>query len=1118
MKKITPLRLVSIILLSFLFVLSCSKDFDGIVQDSFDFTLTEDHNNDGFVFEAVKTDFSLEPEKVVTTTSYYMKYRIENGKGYYLSIGNDTIYQNDTIPIGDFDVSFRYMPIDTGAHKVKILAWDSNKIEKELDLVYNTTYASFGFLLGKGTDQFIINSKNPVSVTLLRDRDTEDPANNGNQEFEVSYQLENGTGKVYFGDAAYDPGDVFALPKGVSDLEYLPETLGKHKLTMVAKAPDGATITRELVLDVGNLNFTFRATGASTQVELDTNIAINIDLQTQDGESDVTYDIGHSFSPGSEGGGTVRDQNGGVMDAGAFRSILPGNYNFTYKDNVLGQRKIYFDVRDSNGQMKRDSVEIEVANIPFTFSGNAESNQVFVNQRTQLNFNIRSNGNTSNIDYFISYNITEGNGKVTGTGGNNIQNNTDYPVDLGNFSLFYTPESLGSHQISFLVTDNFGQEVGPVEIDLDAKQLELDFSASANNSEVLVGQRGALSLSLIEKGDYDGVSYELNYFITGGDGQLYNGNSPITPSQYFTVTPGSFAYDFIGQQAGTYEISFLLRDSNGQLLEEQVTVVVGNNDFSIAMTPSKATEFSNNPVGVIVNIDEVPDGANETYTAFYSSSQNGSMLVNGVSYGPGENFPLGPGSNSIIYTGLEPGQHNIVLSVKSGSDVTRTSNATITFDQIDFTFTGGIQNSEITVEETTSLNFNISESVGSSDYTMRFSMNGNAIIKDSNGNVVSPGNLYEVPKGNFNWSFEGTDDGTVSMTFYAKNDTGLEKSVNIAVDVSAKDYNFTASGTAQQAYTGKEIDVNFNISEIGIGGDTYEIYFSVSGNNGSFQYNGNTYSAGESFNVPVGSFSGKYTGNSEGNHHLTFTVRSSSDVEKTANVNVNYEIYQEPFTLNISQSAQDKYINDPFDITAITNATSGHDQSVDYTLVFTFTGASAGTIRYNGITYNEGEIVPLDYGSAPMQFSPETDESFVINFLVQNSTGQSQTESESIEMLKLPTVAAKGEKHNINCGGLNGCDYQVRIYTCFSINCSEAYNGASLEQVEVRIFNRQDNRWDTKLLNYSEAKGSGVERYFEMETEPRESRLKYLDQNYEIRVRDSDGQWSDWTSGTIVRV
>jgi hypothetical protein len=660
--------------------------------------------------------------------------------------------------------------------------------------------------------------------------------------------------------------------------------------------------------------------------------------------------------------------------------------------------------------------------------------------------------------------------------------------------------------------------VGPVEIRLEARQLELDFNASANSSEVLVGQRGAISISLIEKGNYNGVSYELNHFITGGNAQLYNGNSPLTPSRYFTVSPGSFTYDFIGQQAGTYGISFLLRDSNGQILEEQVTVVVGNNDFSMSMTPSKATEFSNNPVSIIVNIDEVPNGANDTYTAFYSSSQNGNILANGVTYGPGENFPLGPRSNIVTYTGLVPGQHNIVLSVKSGSDVTRTANTTITFDQVDFTFTGGTQNTDITVGEATSLNFNISESAGASDYTMRFSMNGNARIRDGNGNVVSPGNHYQVPKGNFNWNFEGTDNGTVGMTFYTRNDTGLEKSVNITVNVAAKNYNFTASGTTQQAYTEEEIDVNFNLSEIGIGGDTYEMYFSSSGNNGTFVYAGTRYSAGESFSVPIGSFSGKYQGLTPGNHNVVFTVRSSSNVEKTANLNVNYQVYEEPFALNISQSSQDKYINVPFDITVITNAASGHDPDVTYSMVFTFTGASAGTIRYKGITYNEGETVTLDYGSAPMQFTPDTDESFTINFVVGNSTGQSRTESESVQMLKRPTAAAKGEKHNINCGGFNGCDYQVRIYTCFTTNCSEAYNGATLEQVEIRIFNRQTNRWDTRLFYYTEARGSGVDRYFQMETEPSEGRLKYLDQDFEVRVRDSNAQWSGWVSGKIIRV
>lgn len=1118
MKMNAPQRIFAVTTLCLALILACSKDFEDIVQDSFDFTFEGTNEENGFVFEATKTDFILEPERMVSNVSYFMKYDNIDGKGYYIGTENDTVHANDTISVKNFNLSYRYMPIDTGMHKIKVLAWDSNKIEKELELIYNVKYASFSFLLGKGTDDFLINSPNPVNVTLLRDRNTANPDRESSEEFEITYQLEDGSGKLLLGDTEYDAGKPFMLPKGVTEFRYRPETLGEHKLTMTAKAPDGATLTNEMLLTIENIDFTFRATAASSQVELETNLAINIDLQTQEEESEVTFDISHSFSSDSQGAGTVRDQNGGVMDPGTFRKINPGNYNFTFEDDELGQRKIYFDLRDSNGQIKRDSVEIEVANIPFTFSGNSESNQVFVNQRTQLNFNIKSNGNTSNIDYFLTYDLEEGNGTITGVGGNTIQNNTDYPVDLGNFPLFYTPETLGPHRISFLVTDNYGQAVGPVEIDLEANQLELEFNASANSNEVLVGQRGTVSLSLIEKGDYNGVSYELNYFISGGNAGLYNGNSQISPSQYFTISPGSFAYDFIAQESGTYEITFLLRDSNGQILEEKVTLVVANNDFAISMTPSKATEFSNIPVGIIVDIDEVPEGANDSYTAFFSSSQNGSLSVNGVTYGPGEEFPLGAGVNNLTYTGLEPGQHNIILSVESGSDVTRTANTTITYDQVDFTFTAGAQKSDITVGETTGLNFNISESVGSSNYTMRFSMNGNALIRDNNGIEVSPGNSYDVNTGNFNWTLEGTNESNVRLAFTVRNDTGLEKTVDITVNVAAKDYTFTASGTLQQAYTGEQVDINFNISEIGIGGDGYEMYFSANGNNGSFEYGGTSYSAGESFEVPVGAFSGKYVGTTEGNHNITFTVRSSSDVEKKASMNIQFDKYEEFFDFNISQSSEDKYEGQQFELTSVTNATTGHDVRVTYEMTFTFTGTSAGYIYYKSRIYREGDIIPLDYGSTPMRFFPETDENFTINFRVENSTGISQTLSESIIMFKKPTVAAKGEKRNISCGGLNGCDYQIRIFTCFNANCSEAYNGATIQQVEIRIYNRFDQRWDTKLFNYNDAQGTGADRIFLMEEEPSEGKLRYQDQPYEVRVMDTNGQWSDKTTGNIIRV
>jgi len=996
--------------LIFLIIFSCSKDFEDVILDSFDFSISEEHEDESFVFKNVRTSFSMVPEKEISTTDYFMKFTSSGQKGYFINMEGDTIKENDTLIISKRNWVYNYVAIDTGLHKVRFKAWDSNSRAKELELLYNIKFASFSFLLNKGVNDFIINSKNPVSITLLRDQETENPDNEG--MFEITYQIEDGSGKLFLDNVEYDAGASFSLPKGITEMSYLPNTLGEHKLIVTAKAPDGATRTEELILNVLNLGFVLNATASSTQVELDTNLAIALDLSTQDEESEVTYEITHSFSSTSDGAGTVRDHNGGVMEVGQYRTIEPNNYNYTFTSTALGQKKIYFDVRDSNGQMKRDSVEIEVANIPFTFSGNSESNSVFINEKTQLNFNLKSNGNTSNIDYSISFEIQEGNGRVTGIDGNTLQNSTDYPVNLGNFSLFYFPESLKSHLLEFYVTDNYGQKVGPVIIDLETKQ----------------------------------------------------------------------------------------------------------NDYTVTMTPAKTTEFANIPVNIIIDIDEIPEGSNDTYEAFYSSARNGSLRVNGLNYGPGETFMLSANTNNVVYTGTEPGDHSIVLSVESSVDVQHTANTSISYEQIDFIFTGGSQKSDISVGELTSLNFNISESIGSSDYTMRYSINGNAKIKDENDIEVSAGNIYDVPKGNFNWSLEGIDDGRINITFYVSNDTGLEKPVEITIEVSPKNYNFNANSTQSQANIGDVIDINFNISELGIGGDSYEMYYSSGSSIGSFEYNGTTYAAGESFMVPVGQFQGKYIGNSESNHGIQFTVRSSSGVEKTAAINIQYDKYEEFFELNISQSSEDKYEGQPFGITVVTNATSGHDSDVTYEMTFSFSGASAGYINYKGVNYNEGEIIPFDYGSTQMWFYPQTDENFTVNFRVENSTDISQTANEAVEMFKKPTVAAKGEKRNISCGGLNGCDYVVNILTCFDTNCSEAYNGATLQQVEIRIWNRFENRFDTKLFNYNDARGNGVIRYFEMEEEPSEGKLRYIDQRYEVRVLDTNGQWSEKITGNIIRV
>ncbi|MGP1992954.1 TraQ conjugal transfer family protein [Zobellia laminariae] len=403
MKKLTRSTRFSIAFLlgTFLIIVACSKDFEDVILDDFDFDFTGEQHGENFLFETSRTSFSLVPEKEITTVDYFVKYAPNNSKGHFLTMKGDIIRANDTLKISDRNWNYNYVAIDTGLHKVKFLAWDSNDNQKELELSYNAKYASFSFLLNKGVNEFIINSKNPVNVTLLRDKETANPEKQN--DFEVTYQIENGTGKLYLDGQEFDAGRPFNLPKGISEMRYLPETLGEHKLIVTAKAPDGATLTEELLLNVMNLGFSINATAASTQVQLDTNLAIAIDLNTQDETSDVEYEITHSFASTSEGGGTVRDHNGGVMDAGQYRSIVPNSYNYTFTSTELGKRKIYFDIRDSNGQIKRDSVEIEVANIPFTFSGNSESNSVFPKRTNtiQLQHQIKWQHPKYRLHYFL---------------------------------------------------------------------------------------------------------------------------------------------------------------------------------------------------------------------------------------------------------------------------------------------------------------------------------------------------------------------------------------------------------------------------------------------------------------------------------------------------------------------------------------------------------------------------------------------------------------------------------------------------------------------------------------------------------------------------------------------
>ena len=93
MKKLnTPTKVaMGVLAVISVLVIACSKDFEDVILDDFDFSFSEEHPEGNYVFEKSRTTFSLVPEKEISTVDYFLRFSSENVKGYFLTTQGDTI-------------------------------------------------------------------------------------------------------------------------------------------------------------------------------------------------------------------------------------------------------------------------------------------------------------------------------------------------------------------------------------------------------------------------------------------------------------------------------------------------------------------------------------------------------------------------------------------------------------------------------------------------------------------------------------------------------------------------------------------------------------------------------------------------------------------------------------------------------------------------------------------------------------------------------------------------------------------------------------------------------------------------------------------------------------------
>ncbi len=815
-----------------------------------------------------------------------------------------------------------------------------------------------------------------------------------------------------------------------------------------------------------------------------------------------------------------------VMDGSilAQREWIPLNeltFSLDFMATTIGSKEVEVTFSDGDGLEKTVTLNYLVEHNPFIWKASTTTNTININEEVPISLLLTNTGFDEKASYERNIYFIQGSGNLHLL---NEEEESEIPVETGkfaemqpgSFSLKGEFKETGVNKLIFEARDQNGQTQRDT-LSITVEEIEFSFTASPQKNEIDLGENTNLNFNITESNP-SGTSYQMRYEIISGSGTITSGSETVAPNTFTPVPTGNFSWDFESSTPGSIEMIFFVRNETGVERQRELTIAVSERDYDLTVTPAAIEAFVGSSINITLLINEL-GATGDTYTGFYSSSGTGSMEIAGQNYTAGQQFALIKESNALTYTGISEGRHTLTFKVKSTSNIEKEISTEIDFVSIDFNFSGSASNNELFITETTNLNFIINQTgIGSTTYESRYIINqGEGLIRGSNGTQLAPNTYYETSEGpgNYTWSFEANKAGRVDMTFFTRNVTGQEEEIRLFIDVEATDFSLDVVAANTNDFVFQTIPLSFTLNQQGVEQLNYNMTYSSNGD-GVLTIGGVDYNPGENIALTSapGTFNGSYTGNSVGNHQVTFRVVSSNNIteDKTININFNTIGFQISVPANLSIK---ETLTESFNVVINPDRT---DLNVNYEIqlvtdqngTFNFGGISPGIYLPAATGNNTFNYTPLDYANG----------THIITVSVRDNLGNTNVENIVVNVNRKPIAFGRAEKENVNCGGLNGCNYRVRMYIKRAgFGESQAFDGATITTVRIRIYNRQNNRWETIVRNFNEMEtNTQGDIYWRLEEEARESRLRYLDQDFEIEVQDSDGIWSDKSSGAVIRV
>jgi glycine cleavage system regulatory protein len=790
-----------LIIFSVVFLMGCTKDID--IEDQFDFEFVITAQHEGFVYETNPFDIVIKPQRVVSGTTYEISYVIEKEESHLETKSPTTVIKpSEKHALGeDLEHSFMYLPTAVGDNEIIVTIKDNHGTVKTQSFKYKSKYAPFVFLITPNLNSYTINARGAITSTLIRKEE---------DSFKFKYVVTNGTGIIYDGDIAITPGEDYVLKNGVKQLHYVPSTLGLHKITASATASDKAMVTRDIEVSVDNVTFTLAATAATTSVNVNQELTISLDLKEQTRTENVKYEISHSYDPKGLSG-IMKNSSDIAIQAGVAAPIEPGVYQYKFKPSGTGISTITFKIKDSNGQVKEATVIITVQNVPFSFTAIPSEKTILLNKNTAVNFNLVTNSSDSNgLIYKLVYTPVEGDGTMTTSSGTVVKAGTPVVIEKGTFNFNYLPKTLGSHKLSFVVTDNNGEQ-RTASIEMNTTHTPVSFNVSSV-TQTYVNQSIPLNFTITPQNSAD-LGYKMNYYVSGGEGNLKKGETVITPGNYFEVSKGAFQYQYTPTVAGNYIFTFELKDSNGQIVTKELTVVVLNNKFSFTPTPSQNVFVNEDN---IFNYALVPTGnyANTTYNVSYSieSGQLGSFYQDDTQVQQGIPIVVTPTAFKLVYKPTSVGVHKIHYIITDSNGLKEDVFQEVKVISSNYKFS--IQQSKPQIYKNNSdvliLSLSQEQINPRIKYNLSYSITGVGQLLE-NGVPLNSGS--EITPGNKTYTFVSNQSGTSKIEFNVIDSNGV--SHNQIINYTVVNTDFTISTTGDGTLNlGKTRAINYFVSQI----------------------------------------------------------------------------------------------------------------------------------------------------------------------------------------------------------------------------------------------------------------------------------------------------------------